>query len=70
MYKRLTFIVLCITFPLWSTGVDFSHADWFVSPLGRSNASGKEDDPIDFATALSSSGPVKPGELVMLKEGV
>lgn len=70
MHKRLTLIILCTTFSLWSTGVDISHADWFVSPLGRSNASGKEDDPIDFATALSTSGPVKPGELVQLKEGV
>ncbi|HLV30050.1 MAG TPA: right-handed parallel beta-helix repeat-containing protein [Chitinispirillaceae bacterium] len=70
MHKRLTLIVLCTTFSLWSTVTDITHADWFVSPSGSADASGREGDPIDLGTALSSSGPVKPGELVLLKEGI
>jgi hypothetical protein len=70
MQKRLTLVVLCTTFSLWSTEVNINNVDWFVSLSGKAGASGKENDPIDLATALSSSGPVRPGELVLLKEGI
>ena len=70
MHKRLLLIVLCAVFSLWSQGLNFTDPDWFVSPMGSNSASGKEDDPLDLATALSSSGPVRPGDLVLLKEGI
>lgn len=70
MHKLLTFIVLCTTFSLRSEGIDITNADWFVSPSGSSIASGSEEDPLDLGTALSSSGPVRPGDLVLLKEGI
>ncbi len=42
----------------------------FVSVDGKSTAKGTQDDPIDLATALSSSSPARPGETIWIKEGV
>lgn len=45
-------------------------ADFYVSPVGNPNATGTYEDPIDLATAVSSTGPVTAGKLVVLKEGL
>jgi len=42
----------------------------FVSTSGSSSAPGTESDPLDLATALSVSSPVKAGETIWVKEGV
>ncbi len=42
----------------------------FVTLSGTSNATGTQDDPIDLATALSSSSPAQPGDTIWIKEGV
>jgi len=42
----------------------------FVSVNGKSTASGTQNDPLDLATALSSSSPVQAGQTVWLNEGV
>ena len=41
----------------------------YVSPTGRSHATGRYEDPLDLQTVLSSDSPAKPGDLVVLKEG-
>jgi len=45
-------------------------ADIYVSPSGGSNAKGTYDDPFDLQTVLNSNSPAKPGDLVILKEGI
>ncbi|NOR55554.1 MAG: hypothetical protein GQ531_05045, partial [Sulfurovum sp.] len=42
----------------------------FVSLTGTSSGLGTEADPIDLATALSSSSPAKPGQTIWIKEGI
>ncbi len=42
----------------------------FVSLTGTSSATGTQADPIDLATALSSSSPAQPGQTIWIKEGV
>ena len=42
----------------------------FVSVSGSSSAAGTQADPLDLATALSSSSPVQPGDTIWVKEGV
>jgi len=42
----------------------------FVSLSGSSSASGTQADPIDLATALSSSSPAQPGQTIWIEEGV
>lgn len=42
----------------------------FVTLSGTSSATGTQDDPIDLATALSSSSPAQPGDTIWIKEGV
>ena len=43
---------------------------YFASPTGRSTAQGTQEDPLDLATALSSSSPLQPGQTLWLMEGV
>ena len=42
----------------------------FVSPTGSSGNSGSEENPIDLDTALSASGPARPGDTIWLRGGV
>ena len=42
----------------------------FVSLNGKSNATGTQADPLDLATALSSSSPAQPGQTIWIEEGV
>lgn len=49
--------------PTWPT------ADYFVAPSGRAEASGRRDDPLSLATALSASGPVRAGDRVEVAGG-
>jgi len=42
----------------------------FVSVNGKSSASGRENDPLDLATALSSSSPAMPGDTIWIEEGI
>lgn len=51
------------------TPSDTPQYDFYASPTGQPGAAGTSDDPLDLATALSSSGPVGPGDRVALKEG-
>ena len=44
-------------------------ADWYVAPTGTAGAAGTREAPIDLVTALSATGPVQPGQRVMLLEG-
>jgi hypothetical protein len=44
-------------------------ADWYVAPTGSPDAAGTRTDPLDLVTALSATGPVEPGQHVMLLEG-
>lgn len=43
--------------------------DWYVAPTGRPGGAGTAADPLDLATALSASGPVRPGDRVELAAG-
>lgn len=43
--------------------------DWVVSATGSPGGAGTEEDPLDLATVLSSSGPVTPGARVLLQGG-
>ena len=45
-------------------------SDYFVSPNGLATNDGSEQHPIDLDTALSASGPVRPGDTVWLRGGV
>jgi hypothetical protein len=44
-------------------------ADWYVATTGTAGAEGTREDPIDLGTALAATGPVQPGQRVMLLEG-
>lgn len=43
--------------------------EWFVSPGGAASGNGSADDPIDLPTALSSSSPAQPGDVIWLRGG-
>ncbi len=66
-FKNAPLILLLII--VVSRSHALSDADWVVSSQGTPQATGTIDDPLDLVTALSSSGPVKPGDIVVLKEG-
>jgi hypothetical protein len=60
---------LCIT-PSASQQPPRSTArSFYVSPAGRAQNDGSTARPIDFATALSQKGPVRPGDTVWLRGG-
>jgi uncharacterized protein YkwD len=41
----------------------------YVSPQGKATNNGSVDRPLDLATALSSEGPARPGDALMLRGG-
>jgi hypothetical protein len=43
--------------------------EFFAAPSGRAHHPGSAAQPLDLATALSSTGPVRPGDLLWLRGG-
>jgi hypothetical protein len=73
MFSRLATgrIMASLTLGLLLTALSPAHAaDIYVSPTGDPKAQGTRSNPIDLATALSSSAsPAKPGDTIILLEG-
>jgi len=51
----------------WRTAAH--HRVYFAAPTGRAANLGSAEEPLDLATALSSSGPLRPGDLLWLRGG-
>lgn len=53
-----------------ATAIPAAAATYYVSPAGLPSNDGSISRPLDLATALSSQGPVRPGDTVWLRGGL